>query len=195
MKKHVFHLILAIFLSSCAAATPGPSAVDKPWGGRAPYGEGIHPGIDYGIGTGTPIIAVSDGNVILVSAVRDSADDGDMVIISHGMHFRSLYAHLSKVFVGKDQFVKRGQMIALSGASNSFGKPNYQHLHFGICKIGGSCRNYSETYDPKIFWLGGQPQCFNPDMDYSAYSQKEITLPIACGDYGKTLIAEGKRKD
>jgi murein DD-endopeptidase MepM/ murein hydrolase activator NlpD len=82
------------------------------------------------------------------------------VIISHGMDFRSLYAHLSKVFVRKDQFVKRGQMIALSGASNSFGKPSYQH-----------------------------------HMDYSAYSQKEITLPVACGDYGKALIAESKRKD
>jgi murein DD-endopeptidase MepM/ murein hydrolase activator NlpD len=195
MKNYVFYLILAILLSSCAAATPGSFAVDKSWGGSAPYGQGIHPGIDYGIGTGTPIIAVSDGIVILVSEVRATANDGDMVIISHGMHFRSLYAHLSKVFVRKDQFVKRGQMIGLSGASYSFGKPNYQHLHFGICKIEGSCRNYSDTHDPKIFWLGGQPQCFDPNMDYSAYSQKEITLPIACGDYVKALIAESKRKD
>jgi murein DD-endopeptidase MepM/ murein hydrolase activator NlpD len=195
MKKYVFYLILVIFLSSCAAATPGHFAVEKSWGGSAPYGQGIHPGIDYGIGYGTPIIAVSDGIVILVSAVRESAIDGDMVLISHGMHFRSLYAHLSKVFVRKDQFVKRGQMIALSGASNSFGKPNYHHLHFGICKIEGNCRYYSDTHDPKMFWLGGQPQCFDPNMDYSAYSQKEITLPIACGDYGKALIAESKRKD
>lgn len=196
MKKYVVCLILAIFLSSCAAVTLGPFAVDKPWGGPAPYGDGIHPGIDFGIGTGTPIIAVSDGIVILVSPVRDSANDGDQVIISHGTHFVSLYAHLSKVFVGKDQLVKRGQMIALSGASNSFNKPNYQHLHFGICKIErGRCRNYSDTHDPKMFWLEGQPQCFNPNMDYSAYSQKEITLPIACGDYGKALIAESKRKN
>jgi len=195
MKYYVFYLILAIFLSSCAAATPGSFYVEKPWGGRAPYGEGIHPGIDYGIRTGTPIIAVSDGIVILKSPVRDSADDGDLVIIRHGRHFRSLYAHLSKVFVKKDQFVKRGQMIALSGASNSFGKPNNQHLHFGICKIEGNCRNYSDTYDPKMFWLGGQPQCFYPNMDYSAYSQKDITLPIACGDYGKALISESKIKD
>ncbi len=195
MKKYLFYQILVIFLSSCAAPTPGNFAVDKPWGGPAPYGEGIHPGIDFGIGTGTPIIAVSDGTVILVRSVSDSDDDGDMVMISHGMNFRSLYIHLSKVFVRKDQAVKRGQMIALSGASNSFGKPDYQHLHFGICKIEGRCRNYSATHDPKMFWLGGQPQCFNPDANYSAYSEKEITLPIACGDYGKALIAESKKKD
>jgi len=194
--KTVSCIILAICCSCCAAATLGPFAVDKPWGGPAPYGEGIHPGIDFGIGTGTPIIAVSDGRVNLVSAVRDPNDDGDQVVIRHGMHFLSLYAHLSKVFVRKDQFVKRGQLIALSGASNSWNKPDYQHLHFGICNTGGGgCRNYSNTKDPNLFWLGGQPQCFDPKMDYSTYSQKDITLPIACGDYGKALIAESKGKD
>jgi len=72
---------------------------------------------------------------------------------------------------------------------------NYQHLHFGICKIGTGCRTQSETHDYSLFWLGEQPQCFDPKMDYSAYSQKDITLPIACGDYGKALIAESKAKE
>jgi hypothetical protein len=45
-----------------------------------------------------------------------------------------------------------------------------------------------------MFWLGGQAQCFDPKIDYSNYSQKEITLPIACGDYGKALIAEAREK-
>jgi hypothetical protein len=31
-------------------------------------------------------------------------------------------------------------------------------------------------------------------MDYSAYSQKDITLPVACGEYGKALIAESNRE-
>jgi murein DD-endopeptidase MepM/ murein hydrolase activator NlpD len=103
---------------------------------------------------------------------------------------------LSKVFVSKDQFLKRGQLIALSGASNNYGRLNYQHLHFGICRIGaGGCGNQSQTHDPSLFWLGGQPQCFDPKTDYSAYSQKDITLPVACGDYGKALIAESKGKE
>jgi murein DD-endopeptidase MepM/ murein hydrolase activator NlpD len=180
--------------SHCVLPSLGPFPVDKPWGAPAPYGEGIHPGTDFGIGTGTPIIAASDGIVVFVRPVRDSADDGDQVAIRHGTHFLSLYAHLSKVFVGKDPFVKRGQMIALSGASNRWNKPDYQHLHFGICNISGSCRNYSDTKDPYLFWLGGRPQCFDPKMDYSAYSQKDITLPIACGEYGKALIGESKGK-
>jgi murein DD-endopeptidase MepM/ murein hydrolase activator NlpD len=184
-------MILAICLSSCAVRTLGPFYVNNRYGDPAPYG--FHPGIDFAINSGAPIIAVSNGKVILL---RETNADGDEVVIIHGKHFISNYAHLSKVFVRKDQFVKRGQLIALSGASNNYNRPNYEHLHFGICKIGrGGCRDQSDTHDPNLFWLGGQPQCFDPKMDYSAFSQKDITLPIACGDYGKALIAESKGKD
>lgn len=184
-------MILTICLSSCSARTVGPFYVGHLYGDPCPYG--FHPGIDFDINSGTPIIAISDGKVILL---RKTTSDGDEVVISHGKHFISNYAHLSKVFVSKDQFVKRGQLIALSGASNNYNRPYYQHLHFGICRIGaGGCRNQSQTHDPNLFWLGGQPQCFDPKMDYSAYSQKDITLPVACGDYGKALIAESKGKE
>jgi murein DD-endopeptidase MepM/ murein hydrolase activator NlpD len=194
MKKYVFYMILAIFLSSCAApAVLGPFYVGKPYGGTAPYGERIHPGIDFDIYRGSPIIAISGGKVVYIN---DEGVDGTVVLVLHGKHFRATYAHLSKVFVEKGQLLERGQLIGLSGESNNYGKIGYQHLHFGISKIGfGDTHNYSISYDPKMFWLGGQPQCFDPKMDYSAYSQKDITLPIACGDYGKALIVESKRKD
>jgi murein DD-endopeptidase MepM/ murein hydrolase activator NlpD len=185
-------MIWAVCLSSGATHALGPFHVDKHYGDRAPYGDGSHPGIDFSITTGSPIIAVSDGTV---SRLHNTVTDGEEVVINHGKYFRSIYAHLSQVFVRKDQVVKRGQLIALSGASNNYGKFNNNHLHFGICKYGGGCRLSSETYDPNVFWLGGQPQCFDPNMDYSAYSQKDIILPIACGDYGKALIAGSTGKD
>jgi hypothetical protein len=47
MNKYFFYLILAVLLSSCAGAQFGPFTVDKPWGGSAPYGEGIHPIKDF----------------------------------------------------------------------------------------------------------------------------------------------------
>jgi len=195
MKRIVFCIILAICLTSCAAQRVGPFYVENRYGDPCPYG--FHPGIDFDINSGTPIIAVSGGKVRFWGKItRDGDNDGDEVAIKHGKHFISTYAHLSKVFVRKGQFVKRGQLIALSGASNSYNRPYYQHLHFGICKIGaGGCRDESQTHDPNLFWLGGQPQCFDPKMDYSAYSKKDITLPIACGDYGKALIAGSPGKD
>jgi murein DD-endopeptidase MepM/ murein hydrolase activator NlpD len=187
-------MILAIFLSSCAALEMHePFSIDKQYGGPYPAGEYIHPGIDFGVIWGTPIIAISYGKV---GNIDDIGSDGASVTVVHGYRFKSLYAHLSKVFVEKGQILERGQLIGLSGASNNYGKLNHQHLHFGIGKIGwGDMRNYSSSYDPKMFWLGGQPQCFDPKMDYSVYDQKDITLPIACGDYGKALIAESKRKN
>ncbi len=198
MKKYVFYMILAIFLSSCAGHGI-PFYVGKHYGASAPYGEGIHPGIDFDISSGTSIIAISNGKVSYVGS-PEGIENGITVQVSHGEHFRSVYAHISKVFINSNQFVKRGQLIGLSGASNNYSKANYQHLHFGICKPfklckRNCCTNYSQTYDPNKFWLGGTPQCFDPNMDYSAYDQKDITFPIACGDYGKALIAESKRKD
>ena len=62
-------------------------------------------------------------------------------------------------------------------------------LQFGICKVGGSSQNYSQTYDPEKFWLDGRPKCFDPDEDYSKYSPEGITIPIACRAYAKELIA------
>lgn len=194
MKKYVFYMILAILLlSSCATSMHGPFVVGKPYGAPAPYGERIHPGIDFDISRGTPIIAVSDGEVYYIGESA-GPENGIFVGVLHGKNFKSFYGHMDKVFVKQDQFLKRGQLIGISGESNNYGRTGYAHLHFGICKIIGSCRNYSETYDPKMFWLEGKPQCFSPKMDYSSYTQKDITLPIACGDYGKELIAESKRK-
>ena len=190
MKRTVTCMLLAMCISLCEAQTVGAFNIGYRYGDPAPYG--FHPGIDFVVNSGTPIIAATDGRVILL---RKTAADGDEVVIVHGMHFISNYAHLSKTIVEKDQFVKRGQLIGFSGASNNYGRPNYQHLHFGICIIGQrGCREQSQTHNPDLFWLAGQPQCFDPKTNYSAYSQKDITLPIGCGDYAKVLIEQSKGK-
>jgi murein DD-endopeptidase MepM/ murein hydrolase activator NlpD len=192
MKKLFFFLILNSLLAfSCA--THGPFYVGFPYGARVTYGEGLHPGIDFDISVGTPIIAPSDGVVIYIGGqdVKEPWAGGIGIIISHGEYFKTFYAHLTKIFVEKGQSIKRGQLIGLSGANNR----GYAHLHFGICKIAGMCLNYSTTYDPNKFWLGGKAQCFDPNRDYSNYSQKDVTLPVACREYAKELVAQTKRKD
>lgn len=193
MKKLLFCLILNfLFVSSCA--THGPFYVGIPYGAPVSYGERLHPGIDFDISIGTPIISASDGVVTLIGEpdTKDPVRGGISVGITHSEHSGMLlYGHLTKIFVVGGQWLKRGQLIGLSGANNN----GYPHLHFGICKIGGNCINYSETYDPNKFWLGGKAQCFDPNKDYSNYSQRDITLPVACGEYAKELMARTKRKD
>jgi murein DD-endopeptidase MepM/ murein hydrolase activator NlpD len=195
VKKLKCGLIFGIFLIwSCD--TPKPSAdnpfyIYREYGAPVYYGEGCNPGIDFEVSQGTPIIAATDGEVSFVgdSDPEVSYSGGIFVRVQNAQHFDLIYRHLSKVYVKKGQSLKRGQLIGLSGASND----GVHHLHFGICKVGGNSQKYSQTYDPEKFWLDGRPKCFDPGADYSKYSYKGITIPIACRSYAKELIAAAEK--
>jgi murein DD-endopeptidase MepM/ murein hydrolase activator NlpD len=199
MKKIACSLILSISLAASGTTILGDEGEYGPffvlpyYGHPVPYGEGKHPGVDINLPIGTPIIAVSDGIVSLVypGTSGKSYMGGCSVSIEHGEHFESGYGHLSKVFVVVAQPVKRGQLIGLSGASGG----SDEHLHFAIRRILGNPFMYSDSYDPANFFLGGKAQCFDPNKDYSSYSQKEITLPVACGEYTKILISEANKME
>ena len=144
------------------------------------YGEGLHPGIDYTLPMGTPIIAVSDGIVVIV---REPCPDqiycgGLAVIVKHSDDFFSLYFHLSKTLVTVGESIKRGERLGLSGKSND----GWRHLHFGLFKNvkEGSPAKFSQSYNPKNYWLSGKPQCILPHKDYSQDTVKEITHPVEC---------------
>lgn len=84
-----------------------------------------HQGIDIGCPEGTPILAVSDGTVI-ISQYSDSA--GNYVMIDHGI-YKTVYMHNSKLNVMAGEKVSAGQVIALSGNTGNSTGP---HCHFGI---------------------------------------------------------------
>ena len=102
MKKLFFYLTLSVLMAS-SCATHGPFYVGIPYGASAPYGEGRHPGIDFDIPNGTPIIATSDGEVVYIGepAAKERYGGGIFVEISHGEYFKSLYGHLTRIFVEK----------------------------------------------------------------------------------------------
>ena len=194
MKKVIFCLILNVLVAS-SCATHGPFYVGIPYGGYVSYGDNRHAGLDFDIPRGTPIIASSDGKVVAVGdpCPGKSYCGGIFISIYHGgslSGFFARYGHLDEVFVKYGQKVKRGQLIGLSGANNS----GYEHLHFAICAVNGPCP-FLYSYDPNKFWLAGEPQCFDPKKDYTSYSQIDLTIPIACGEYAKELIYEAKRRD
>ena len=181
----------ALLLTSCATVGSGDFNRGNPYGAPRPYG--LHPGIDFMVDIGTPIIAPADG---AVTSTRKSDgpqpwQGGFIVHVSHGEHFDSVNMHLMRIDVQPGQSLRRGQLIGLSGASNS----GHAHLHFGICRTGGNCFDYTQTYDPDKFWLGGAPRCYEPRTDYSARSAQGLTLPVACGEYANELLARSKRKD
>lgn len=88
--------------------------------------ENCHPGIDIGVGEGTPIHAGGGGTVIMAGY---NGGYGNYTCIDHGGGVSTCYAHQSAIQVSVGQRVSQGQVIGLSGNTGfSFGP----HLHFEV---------------------------------------------------------------
>ncbi|WP_433983392.1 M23 family metallopeptidase [Tunturiibacter empetritectus] len=86
----------------------------------------VHRGLDYHAKLHTPVAAINSGRVVLA---RPLYFEGGCVVIDHGLGLMSVYMHLSKIEVTAGRRVRRGQIIALSGAS---GRATGPHLHLGV---------------------------------------------------------------
>ena len=88
--------------------------------------DSVHRGLDYRARPRTPVAAINSGRVVLA---RPLYYEGGCVVIDHGLGLMSIYMHLSKIEVSVGKKVRRGQIIALSGAS---GRATGPHLHLGV---------------------------------------------------------------
>ena len=59
----------------------------------------------------------------------DGQGYGNRVVLDHGNGYRSMYAHLSNVYVSVGETVSRGQLI---GQMGSTGRSTGTHLHLEI---------------------------------------------------------------
>ncbi len=99
----------------------------------SPYGWRIHPltgnrrfhaGQDLAAPSGTPIVAVANGRVVLASW---HGGYGKAVIIEHNGRLQTLYGHMSEIFVQEGQEIKQGTVIGQVGSTGASSGP---HLHF-----------------------------------------------------------------
>lgn len=103
------------------------------FGGRSAPTKGAstnHKGIDWGIPTGTSVMASASGRV---SRAGWASGYGYVVYIDHPDGRQTRYGHLSRVLVSVGQYVTQGERIALSGNT---GRSTGPHLHFEML-IGG----------------------------------------------------------
>ncbi|HEX9019793.1 MAG TPA: M23 family metallopeptidase [Nitrospirota bacterium] len=85
-----------------------------------------HTGIDVAGEKGDPIKAPNDAVVALIDAQFFA---GNALILDHGQGIYTMFFHLSKIIVKKGQKVKKGDVIALVGAT---GRATGPHLHWGV---------------------------------------------------------------
>lgn len=108
---------------------PMSSAVTSPFGTARVFNgtlKSYHGGTDFRAAVGTSVIAANDG---VVAIAKDRYYAGGSVVIDHGEGIYTQYYHLSALNVKVGQSVKKGDIIALSGASGRVSGP---HLHFGV---------------------------------------------------------------
>ncbi|HXJ35052.1 MAG TPA: M23 family metallopeptidase [Candidatus Eisenbacteria bacterium] len=109
---------------------PVRGEVSSPFGWRdSPYGRGSqrHMGIDIRAGYGEPVAASAGG--VVVFAGRDAGGYGTTVVIDHGQDVKTLYGHLSGVYVHEGQRVARGTTV---GAVGNSGRSTGVHLHYEV---------------------------------------------------------------
>jgi murein DD-endopeptidase MepM/ murein hydrolase activator NlpD len=85
-----------------------------------------HSGADFAAATGTPVLAVDDGEVALA---EEHYFAGRSVFVDHGDGLLSMSFHLSEIAVAKGDRVRRGQLLGRVGAT---GRVTGPHLHFGL---------------------------------------------------------------
>jgi murein DD-endopeptidase MepM/ murein hydrolase activator NlpD len=88
--------------------------------------KGQHLGTDFRAAIGVKIPAANAGKIVFAG---DLFYTGWTVIIDHGLDIFTVYGHLSKTLVSAGDFVKRGDIVALSGNT---GRSSGPHLHWGV---------------------------------------------------------------
>ena len=92
----------------------------------------FHYGVDFAGRSGSEIVAVASG---VVAAAGHRPGFGNFVKIHHGDGLSTLYAHNRKNLVTVGQTVKKGDVVALMGAT---GRATGSHTHFEVQKDGKS---------------------------------------------------------
>lgn len=111
----------------------------------------FHPGIDIAAPEGTNVFVTANGIVEKSGRKRGL---GNRILVDHGNGFKTLYAHLDKIYVFNGRKVKRGDKIGTVGLT---GKALIPHLHYEV-EFNG------KKINPIIFFF----------MDLNPNNQEEI---------------------
>ncbi len=113
-----------------------------------------HDGVDWGVPVGTPILAPIDMTIFDLLLLKSGY--GRHVVAIDGMGNKHIFGHLNKFLCGKKDFIKRGQIFALSGGNLDdpyHGYSSGAHLHYELRPVWESIINgYAGAVDPMPYF-------------------------------------------
>lgn len=125
-----------IFISSIPTGYPVVNiGINSPFGYRVHptlHATRFHSGVDLQATMNTQVMATADGVVEFAGVDNNKyglSGFGQVVAVHHNFGFRTTYSHLNKIVVKTGDFVRKGDLIALSGQSGIATAP---HLHYEI---------------------------------------------------------------
>jgi murein DD-endopeptidase MepM/ murein hydrolase activator NlpD len=151
---------------------PKATPVTSPYGQRGGSSKtaGFHPGIDYGVQTGSNVYAIAAGKVTITG---NGGGYGNYIEIDHGDK-KSRYAHLKTILVSRGDSVSAGQLIAKSGSTGNSTGP---HLHLEILVNG-------KKVNPAPYLVGAGTSSATGPMVGSKSSVKNASAAAAIKDLG-----------
>jgi len=108
-------------------------------------GSEFHEGLDIAAQPGTPIAVTADGQVTYAGG---KSGYGLVVEVDHGYGYLTRYAHCSFIEVNEGDKVRRGQIIALVGAT---GKVTGPHLHYEVHVAGQTVNPTDYILSSRLF--------------------------------------------
>ena len=167
-----------------------------PYGSTENQEHAPHHGVEFSNPTGTPVLAVADGKVVVAGSDHNTSYGegtdfyGNLVMIAHQLSqystpFYSLYGHLSEVNVRVGDTVKTGNVIGKVGKT---GVAMGSHLHFEV-RVGGE--GYFDVRNPEL-WLAPHTgngvltgKIINPEGEIRYFPDVKVEF---LGSSNKTLI-------
>jgi hypothetical protein len=143
---------------------------------QLPYLSDGYEGHDWGMITGTLVLAAAKGNV--TQAGWQNPNDhsqgyGLRVRIDHQNEYETLYGHLSNLIINQGDQVAEGDSIAYSGST---GHSTGAHLHLSVYHNGNLTDPFgwrSTQRDPLVSYTGRESTCLWRNLDED---------PISCAD-------------
>lgn len=111
----------------------------------------LHRGIDFAAPRGTPVNAISEGEVVFAGK---QGGYGNMVEVAINNNMKMLFAHLSSISVKAGERVSLGQKI---GGVGKTGRSTGYHLHFAVKDAANNYINPQKLFD----YLEKQRQLIN----------------------------------